>query len=458
MNVIIASVLRSSLVKSMGLPLIPAPDTLKGVDDLIRSGLEAYRGSCFNWLLGFTGLVAVGLLFEAPEIWHETVKAIRELAHSCKPERHLSAWAKLGGTVGWVLIIAGVTGELVVDSFVSKADGFVQKFDEILLAETTTKAGQAKTSAIGAANAAQRARSEADKAQFSASNALSLAHAGRKEIARLKTDAGELDHKLQAAETQLQSLETKAGKLDESFTNWVICSAPRVIPMWAIGNISSSWAPLKRFAGYKAIIEFVPNDAEARRAAFSIGGVLEQAGWTLPKPPTPVQDPDERVNDGVEVQPFAGLADGSMWGAAIHSTDVAYALVDFLQSYNWIAKKGFLMDKDQALLYDTKLVPPDGLRIRVGLYPAVIFVNPPGAKDWAENEQARKIITKQKEQQSEQEDEKKVQKYLSTLTPQQAVEFNARREQWKRQSDADLKLAMKRLLGGPCQPLSSFRP
>jgi hypothetical protein len=34
-SAISASVLRSSLVKSMVLPPIPAPDTLKGVDDLI---------------------------------------------------------------------------------------------------------------------------------------------------------------------------------------------------------------------------------------------------------------------------------------------------------------------------------------------------------------------------------------------------------------------------------------
>ena len=48
------------------LQLISRPDTLKGVDDLIRAGFEAYRGACFNWLLAATGLVVVGLVLEGP--------------------------------------------------------------------------------------------------------------------------------------------------------------------------------------------------------------------------------------------------------------------------------------------------------------------------------------------------------------------------------------------------------
>src|ERR1019366_6374 len=145
----------------MGIPPIPAPDTLKGVDDLIRSSFEAFREAWFTRLLVFTALVVVGLLFEAPEIWHETIQAVRELFRSCKPARHIPAWMKLAGTVGWMLIVIGVSGEFVAESFVSKADGFVQKFDEILLAETNRAAGTAKASAEGAAKAVERAKKAA---------------------------------------------------------------------------------------------------------------------------------------------------------------------------------------------------------------------------------------------------------------------------------------------------------
>src|SRR5437016_11999088 len=100
-------------------------EVLKGVDDLIRSNFEEFRELWFSRLLMATALVAVGLLFEAPEIWHDTVKAVRKLFHSEKPEKESHPWMKLAGTVRWVLIVVGVTGEFVLDRFVSRADGFV---------------------------------------------------------------------------------------------------------------------------------------------------------------------------------------------------------------------------------------------------------------------------------------------------------------------------------------------
>jgi hypothetical protein len=146
-------------------PTVLAPDTLKGVDDLLRSDLEAFRDLWFDRLLWATGFVFVGLVFEAPEIWHDTVHAIRDLIHSCKPEKALSSKLKLMGTLGWVLIVVGVGGEFVAEGFFSRADGFVQKFDEILLAETTKAAGDAKQSAGDAALASQRAKDVADEAE-----------------------------------------------------------------------------------------------------------------------------------------------------------------------------------------------------------------------------------------------------------------------------------------------------
>src|ERR1700675_1017562 len=121
-------------------PPIPAPDVLKGIDDQIRAGFDAFRDGWFNWLLISTGVVVLGLLLEIPEIWHDTVRAVREVFWSCKPEGHLPAWTTLVVSLGWFLIVGGVTGELVGESFVSKADGLVQRFDEILLSEAQSQA------------------------------------------------------------------------------------------------------------------------------------------------------------------------------------------------------------------------------------------------------------------------------------------------------------------------------
>jgi hypothetical protein len=206
--------------------------------------------------------------------------------------------------------------------------------------------------------------------------------------------------------------------------------------------VKASIDPLKPFAGYQAIIEFVP-DAEARRAALNIAASLEQANWKV-RDPTPVNS----INDGVDVQPFEGPSDSSMWGAHIRSSKAADAIVDFLHSYNWQARRGLLVDEHNALIHDPKIVPPDALRIRVGLYPAVPFVVPPGAAAIAQLEQEREKIRRQIEQeQLKREEEPK------DLTPQQAIEFKARREQWERED----KLLMKRYTG-PCQPLTPLVP
>jgi len=70
---------------------------------------------------------------------------------------------KLVGTLGWILIVVGVTGEFVADSFVSKADGFVQKFDEILLADAQRKTGFASERAASAFERAAKTEREASQ-------------------------------------------------------------------------------------------------------------------------------------------------------------------------------------------------------------------------------------------------------------------------------------------------------
>ena len=177
-NAIIASVLSSSPDKSVPRPPIPIPDTLKGIDDLIHAGFEAYRNSCFNWLLAATGLVVVGLVMEGPELWHEITSIVSHWRftrrfHFSLPESHVPNWAKLAAFVGWLFIIAGVAGEYVADSFVSRADGYVQTFDEILLTEARKESAHAETTAKGfdaqiAESKAKAKSAEATAKQFEA--------------------------------------------------------------------------------------------------------------------------------------------------------------------------------------------------------------------------------------------------------------------------------------------------
>jgi len=164
MNAIIASVLSS--VPSFPPTPIPRPDTLKGIDDLIQAGFETYRGSCFNWLLAATGLVLVGLVLEGPELWHDITSIARHWPFTrgfkfSLPGEKDSNRAKLIAAIGWLFIVVGVAGEYVTDSFVSKADGYVQMFDEILLHESQTRTAFANERASAAFERAAQTEKEA---------------------------------------------------------------------------------------------------------------------------------------------------------------------------------------------------------------------------------------------------------------------------------------------------------
>lgn len=149
----------------MLLPSLPPPD-IRLIDELTRSSLEAFRDSCFNWLLVCAGIVALGVLLEAPEVAHETASAWQRRRWRCIPAGHKPDWVTLLSLIGWLLVGTGVTAEVIADRFVSRADGFVQQFDEILLTDAVRKAGDAKDSAEDAEAAATRASGAADDAEL----------------------------------------------------------------------------------------------------------------------------------------------------------------------------------------------------------------------------------------------------------------------------------------------------
>jgi hypothetical protein len=82
------------------LPPIPIPDTLRGVDDLIRADFEAYRDFWFHQLLLATLLVVVGLVLEGPELWYEITSIIRQWRSMRKFSTPRETSSKLGEIIG----------------------------------------------------------------------------------------------------------------------------------------------------------------------------------------------------------------------------------------------------------------------------------------------------------------------------------------------------------------------
>jgi hypothetical protein len=392
---------------------------------------------------------------------HEIVPVLRSIFRRNNSEgvRHTPDWIKLVGLLGWVLVVVGVAGESIFEALEARADGILQTFNEILLTDAQKQASDAKTSAEGAANAAARAQRSADAANLTADSVANKAEKLDRQLAATKND-------LDTAKSQLDAAETAEKKEEQALINLAVCLAPRVIPLRStdeIGDVvdrtmsGSKWItsvdPLRPFAGREAIIEYISFDAEARRAALNIAESLKQAGWKVVKI-TPV----DGIADGTDIEPYNVPLIRRMHepkeqrmkdeDSHLRALDAADALVGFLHSYNWQAKQGWPQGDDN--------IPLDGLKVRVGLYPAVAYVSPPGSKVSAETKQQFNQHWREEFRRQKSELAKRREGYLKAIPPSQQAEWKAR---WER-SDKEFEKAEREVegTGQPCRPLNVSIP
>jgi hypothetical protein len=140
------------------------PELVDALDNLVKADLLQWRDMWFHCLLWSTGIVALGLALEGPELWHEIKHILLDrrdgrmffvrTSHEVPPR-----W-KVWAFVGWVLIVVGVIGEGIFEGIVSSADGKVQTFNNILLEATQREAGSAAKSAKTAHDEADAVKME----------------------------------------------------------------------------------------------------------------------------------------------------------------------------------------------------------------------------------------------------------------------------------------------------------
>jgi hypothetical protein len=264
-------------------PSIPIPDTLKGIDDLIRADFEAFRAVWFARLLTATFLVVVGLVMEGPELWHE----IHSIVHRWKfnrrfhfsiPETHTPEWARLLAFVGWVLIVAGVAGEFVADSFISKADGFVQKFDEILLADAQRTSGLANERAAMAFERAAQTEKEAAEDLKATNIARQRAEEAQKEargfqlqIAQAGERAARAEQNAAEANRIAESERLARVAIEEKLAGWKLTKEQQ----------NKLVARLSPFPKTPFDLAVNPNEAAFME---SLDFVLTRAGWNRKEP------------------------------------------------------------------------------------------------------------------------------------------------------------------------------
>lgn len=262
-------------------PVAPiAPMVVKGLDDLVRLDFETFRDIWFNRLLISTAVVAIGLLFELPEIWDESVSAIRALRQ--KVVHEIAPWMKLLVSVGWLLIVVGVVGEFVADSFVSKADGIVLTFDETLIADAQRKTGLASERAAGAFERAARtereasqeneraaiAEQQAQQENERAAKALEAAETARKEAEGFQLQIAQANERAASAEQRAKESELELARI----------RAPR-----SLTNIPELVAALTPFKGTEYTLNVFMDD-ESIQFTKIVAGALDAAGWVRRQP------------------------------------------------------------------------------------------------------------------------------------------------------------------------------
>lgn len=301
------------------------------------------------------------------------------------------------------------------------------------------KSGQAILNANSAIATAQVAKDTSSAAE-------SLAQGARHDVEVVGKDLDSAKERVYALSGNLTEANRKADeelqarvKLEAQLINVEVCNSPRVILSWST-NGKTSVDQLKPLAGRTVFIEFLA-DNEARRAALNIAGTLTSAKWDVR--PLKVVD---GIEDGVVVQPYVAAASGEGIENEWRAGEVADALIDFLHSYNWQVRRGWPTDATGHLIRDDSILPPGSVRIQVGLYPAVMYVPPPGA---AGISQALAELEKQVERarvESQRITQEARRKMLESLPPERRKLMEQRAEEFDRDSEK-----MMSRYSNPCQ-------
>ena len=236
------------------------PQLLQELDASVKSGFQSLRDSYFKDLIICTVALGVGVVAEELEYileWRWFVRLIRVFSvRILSPKHRLDSWVRHVSMIGWIVVILGIAGEGLFETLVSRADGWLQDFSNILLAS------------------AQR---QAYSAQERASTAL----------------------------LEQESLKSENLKLEALIQ-------PRDLTPDQLRSLTNQ---LKRFAGRAISVRSYALDIEGKRLGMTIEGSLERAGLHVVDNLGSVINLKGKIVEGIEVRipkPLDDLADAIM--------------------------------------------------------------------------------------------------------------------------------------------------
>jgi len=254
-----------------------APDLVTSLDNVIRDDLQSFSHSFFVGVLVSAFIVAIGVALEGPELLHEMWPRLFTCftGEETPRLRKFKRTVKKIGFWGWLLIAVGVAGEGIFEALQNRTEGQLQTFNEILITDAQSSAGNAKDSAEAASSAAFRANDEADEAQTASSNASVLARGARKEADSFEKDILLAKTQAAKAESDLAEAQREAAQAEEELKR---IRSPR-----SLINVPALIAALKPRKGTEYALNVFQDD-ESIRFTRVVDTILGQAGWIRKQP------------------------------------------------------------------------------------------------------------------------------------------------------------------------------
>ena len=256
---------------------MPSPDLfITALDAMSRTDLEGLRdwyASCIFWS---TAAVVAGCALEVTEVLHE-------LWDDMFPTKFVRP-IKVISSIGLLLVVLGVAGELTFEHWRSRYEGQLQNFGNVLLASAQQNAGDAKDSAVQAAIASDRANTsanaageKAERAESDLAEALNRAAAAEKEadtfaadIASAKKQAADADSHLADALKQAADATAELNRL----------KSPRTLK-----SVPDFIEAMKAYRGTEYTFASVYADSESIDLLKEVDKDLQAAGWKRVKAP-----------------------------------------------------------------------------------------------------------------------------------------------------------------------------
>jgi len=286
---IVHAVALASSSASLGIAV--SADFINTLDNSIREELQRTSHTFFLWVLISAFVVAAGVALEGPELLHEMWPRLFApfTKGSVTRIRKFKRFIKKIGFGGWLLVVVGIVGEGIFEALQNRAEGQLQTFNDILLADAQRQSSVANERANGAYERAAETEREASQEneraagtekQASEENARAAEALKAAEVARKTAEGFALQ--IAQANKEAKDADARAAEANETAERERLARlqlearlADRVITPDQQRRITEAFAPMR---GQTVDIVILGDSREINTVVDAILGSIQKAG------------------------------------------------------------------------------------------------------------------------------------------------------------------------------------